>query len=261
MAGSQSEGVALTEDPSSPMIEIRPLTEHADLVEAVRLQQEIWGFHDVELLPVRLFVVANKIGGQVLGAYDGARMVAFLLAIPGMKPGGTSYLHSHMMGVLPEYRNQGVGRMLKLWQRENAIDRDISLIEWTFDPLELKNAFFNIERLGAIVRRYVLNQYGTTSSHLHGGLPTDRCIAEWHVGSKRVLQTLDGTRPRVQEVTRIAIPNDIGEIRVANPSRAREIQKRVSEQFLQSFQRDLAVIGFERGGDSSAYLLGPWQFE
>ena len=96
------------------MIEVRALTEHAEFEEAVRLQREIWGFAEIELLPVRLFVVATKVGGQVFGAFDGARMIGFLLAIPGMKPGGESYLHSHMMGVLPEYRNQGVGRMLKL---------------------------------------------------------------------------------------------------------------------------------------------------
>ena len=74
--------------------------------------------------------------------------------------------------------------MLKLRQREEALERGVQLVEWTFDPLELKNAFFNIERLGAIVRRYVLNQYGTTTSHLHGGLPTDRCVAEWHVATR-----------------------------------------------------------------------------
>ena len=240
------------------MIDIRPLTQQPELVEAVRLQQEIWGFHDVELLPVRLFVVANKIGGQVFGAWDGDRMVAFLIAIPGLKAGGASYLHSHMMGVLPDYRNQGVGRMLKLKQREEAIARGIRLVEWTFDPLELKNAFFNIERLGAIVRRYVLNQYGMTSSHLHGGLPTDRCVAEWHVDSARVYGILEGRRPRVDEQARVAIPNDIADLRIANPSRAREIQKRVSDSFTESFDRGLAAVGFERGGDSSAYLFGTW---
>src|SRR5205085_1868843 len=93
---------------------------------------------------------------------------------PGDKPGGQPYLHSHMLGVLPEYHNARIGRRLKLRQREEALSRGIALIEWTFDPLELKNAFLNIQRLGAIVRHYYPNQYGTTSSPLHGGLPTDR---------------------------------------------------------------------------------------
>src|SRR5215218_6222158 len=176
------------------MIQVRALTEHAELEEAVRLQREIWGFAEIELLPVRLFVVATKVGGQVFGAFDGSRMIGFLLAIPGIKPGGQSYLHSHMMGVLPEYRNKGVGRLLKLRQREEAMSNGVAVVEWTFDPLELKNAFFNIERLGAIIRRYVRNQYGTTTSHLHGGLPTDRCVAEWHVATRRVTGILAGER-------------------------------------------------------------------
>ena len=240
------------------MIEIRPISEHSERVEAVRLQKEIWGFHDVELLPVRLFVVATKVGGQVLGAFEGPRMVGFLLAIPGVKPGGGSYLHSHMLGLLPEYRDRGIGRTLKLRQREEALSRGIELVEWTFDPLEIRNAFFNIERLGAIIRRYVLNQYGTTTSHLHGGLPTDRCVAEWHIDSERVQTALDGKRPVMETAARIPVPDDIAHIRRTDPHRAREIQKRISDSFLEYFSRDLAVTGFERGQNESAYLLGPW---
>ena len=98
-----------------------------------------------------------------------------------------------MLGVLPGISQfAGVGRTLKLTQRDDALRRGIELIEWTFDPLEIKNAFFNMERLGAIVRRYVPNQYGTTSSPLHGGLPTDRCIAEWWISSPRVKAILAG---------------------------------------------------------------------
>ncbi len=117
------------------MIEIRPLTEREDLKTVVRLQRQIWGFEDVDLIPLRLFVVATKIGGQVFGAFDGREMVGFCMAIPGLKAGGKTYLHSHMLGVLPDYRNSGVGRMLKLTQRDDALRRGILLIEWTFDPL------------------------------------------------------------------------------------------------------------------------------
>src|ERR1700724_1632696 len=87
---------------NTTMIEVRPLTTHADFEEAVRLQQQIWGFEEIELLPLRLFVVATKIGGQAFGAYDGDRMVGFCLAIPGLKSGAKLYLHSHMLGVRPE---------------------------------------------------------------------------------------------------------------------------------------------------------------
>jgi predicted GNAT superfamily acetyltransferase len=250
--------LAASEGRRAPLIRIESLTSTADLTEAVRLQKEIWGFEDIELLPVRLFVVATKVGGQVFGAYDGSRMIGFLLAIPGVKPSGGSYLHSHMMGVVHEYRNRGVGRMLKLRQRAEALERGIDVVEWTFDPLELKNAWFNIERLGAVVRRYVLNQYGTTTSHLHGGLPTDRCIAEWHLNSDRVQAVLNGNRLPSHVTERVEVPNNIAELRQSQPAQAREIQRRISDSLLDCFTRDLAVIGFERGPDSSAYLLGPW---
>jgi len=228
---------------------IREIAEHDELEEAVRLQRLIWGFEDVDLLPLRLFVVATKIGGHVLGAFDGGRMVGFSLAIPGLKPGGVVYWHSHMMGVLPEYRDRGIGRELKFRQREDALARGIKLIEWTFDPLELKNAYLNIEKLGVIVRRYVLNQYGNTTSPLHGGLPTDRCVAEWHLDLERHPPGIEA---------RIPIPVEIGNLRRAEPVRAREIQKAASEQFLDCFRRGLAVVGFERSDAAGTYLLAPW---
>ena len=241
------------------MIAIRDLSTSEELEGAVQLQREIWGFAEIELLPVRLFVVARKVGGQVFGAFDGDRMIAFLLAIPGIKPGGQAYLHSHMMGVLPGYRDRGIGRLLKLRQREQALQAGVTVVEWTFDPLELKNAFFNIERLGAIVRRYVLNQYGTTSSHLHGGLPTDLCVAEWHLATERVERVLAGERAAHETAVRIPVPYDIANWRVDDPKRAREEQHRISNEFLDAFRQGLAVTGFERSDVAGTYLLGPWQ--
>lgn len=241
-------------------LEIHQLATLDEFAEAVRLQQEIWGFEDVELLPLRLFVVASKIGGQVLGAFDGRNMIAFCLCIPGLKPSGKSYLHSHMLGVLPEYRNSGIGRQLKLKQREYALASGVDLIEWTFDPLEIKNAFFNIERLGVIVRRYVRNQYGTTSSHLHGALPTDRLVAEWWIRSARADALSDG-KPftRVAAEARISVPREIAEIREHDPQRGREIQASIAEQFEEHFRNGLGVIGFETGAEVGTYLLGQWE--
>ena len=236
------------------MIEIRALTQVSELAEAVRLQKLIWGFDEAELIPVRLFVTATKVGGQAFGAFDGDRMIGFCLAIPGIKAGGKSYLHSHMLGVLKERRNSGVGRMLKLEQRKEALARGIPVIEWTFDPLEIKNAYMNMERLGAIVRRFVLNQYGTTSSPLHGGLPTDRCVAEWWLASPRVEAILAGRTPeRPVIAARIPVP--------AGMTRAREIQKCVSDAFLENFAKGLAVVGFERTNEAGTYLLAKWESE
>ena len=242
------------------MIAVRPLSDREDLKTVVKLQREIWRFEDVDLIPLRLFVVATKIGGQVFGAFDGRQMIGFCMALPGLKAGGKTYLHSHMLGVLPDYRNSGVGRALKLAQRDDALGRGVSLIEWTFDPLEIKNAFFNVERLGAIVRRYVPNQYGTTSSPLHGGLPTDRCIAEWWIASPRVNAITSGHKfVRNPVEARVAIPSDIAALRVNNNACAREIQQKAGEQFRAAFDRGLAVIGFEKSEQAGTYLLGQWE--
>jgi predicted GNAT superfamily acetyltransferase len=206
--------------------------------EAVELQRTIWGFEDdAELLPARFFAVAVKVGGQAFGAYADGKMVAFLLAIPGLKPGGLPYLHSHMLGVLPEYRNSGLGRRLKMHQREDALARGIQVIEWTFDPLQLKNAWFNIEGLGAIARRYVRNQYGISTSALQGGLPTDRLVAEWWIAAERF-------RPPVLE--RIRVPDE----------RSKEVQEKMASHFEAAFARGLAVFGIIREPAAVEYLLG-----
>src|ERR1019366_2975338 len=241
-------------------IEIRQLFDREEFEGVVALQKTIWSFADAELLPLRFLVVVSKVGGHVFGAYDGPRMIGFCFAIPGIKPDGRPYLHSHMLGVLPEYRNAQVGRRLKLHQRDDALARGIALIEWTFDPLELKNAYLNIERLGAIVRVYKENQYGTTSSPLHGGLPTDRCIAEWWIDSPRVHSIFSGPRSRPAATAgRISYPADIDAIRQQDTARSRAIQQANARLFLDAFERGLAVTGFERTAAEGTYLLAPWQ--
>ena len=140
-----------------------------------------------------------------------------------------------MMGVLPEYRNQRrrpPAEAARSAKKRSA--RGVELIEWTFDPLELKNAFFNIERLGAIVRRYVLNQYGTTTSQLHGGLPTDRCVAEWHVSTAACGAILCRASGRTKMIeARIDVPQrrsrDLAHS--TNRSALAKIQQRISERF------------------------------
>ena len=109
----------------------------------------MWGYSDGDLVPRRVFILADRIGGQVIGAFDGDVLVGFAMSLPGLRD-GRPYLHSHMLAVLPEYRNAGLGRRLKLAQRDDALARGIDLMEWTFDPLEIKNAHLNIARLGAI---------------------------------------------------------------------------------------------------------------
>ena len=170
-------------------VQIRTLTELSEFDLCVEIETAVWGYDPADIIPRRMFLLAQRIGGQVLGAYVGDVMVGFAMALPGYR-NGHPYLHSHMVGVLPEYRNLGLGRTLKLAQRDDALKRGFQLMEWTFDPLEIKNAHLNIARLGAIVRRYKRNFYGPSSSPLQGGLPTDRVYAEWWLDSRRVRSVL-----------------------------------------------------------------------
>ena len=228
----------------------------------VALQKEVWNFSDIDLIPVRMFVVAEKIGGQVIGAFNGDEMVSFALAIPGSR-GGHSYLHSHMLAVRAHYRNAGLGRRMKFFQRENALARGFELIEWTFDPLEIKNAYLNIEKLGAITRRYNVNQYGITSSPLQGGLPSDRLVAEWWLKSERVLSLLrDGQHPAFSIQRAVTVPGPIYEWKGCTDTRfrAKDVQDRNRELFLRAFQDGLSVLGYERdSAGNGKFLLGPWE--
>lgn len=232
-----------------------------DFRACVALQKEVWNFSDAELVPLRMFVVADKVGGQVMGAFEGDTMVGFALSVPGTRTGHV-YLHSHMLAVRQDHRNSGLGRRLKLMQREEALSRGIELIEWTFDPLEIKNAYLNIEKLGAIVRRYNINQYGITSSPLQGGLPSDRLIAEWWLKSKRVETLLaTGKKPATATESSIEVPAQIYDWKAAPETRirAQQVQERNREQFLRAFADGLAVLAYERDAQGNGkFLLGHW---
>jgi predicted GNAT superfamily acetyltransferase len=232
-----------------------------ELRTCVALQKEIWNFTDAELVPLRMFVVAEKVGGQVMGAFEGKEMVGFALSVPGMRS-GYLYLHSHMLAVRKEHRNSGLGRRLKLLQREDALARGIELIEWTYDPLEIKNAYLNIEKLGAISRRYNINQYGITSSPLQGGLPSDRLIAEWWLKSKRVETLLaTGKNPAFEQQAAIEVPAQIYEWKAAaeTRSKAQQIQERNRNLFLESFDKGFTLLGYERDAQGNGkFLLGNW---
>lgn len=253
--------MATSPDPHIAAPVIRKCSSVAEFQLCVDLQKEVWGFEDRDLVPLRMFVVAEKIGGQIIGCFAGEEMVGFALSIPGSR-NGHPYLHSHMLAVREAARNAGLGRRMKLAQREDALARGFELIEWTFDPLEIKNAHLNIERLGTISRRYTLNQYGFSSSPLQGGLPTDRLIAEWWLKSKRVTALLEtGHRPESVIVDRIAVPAEIYAWKAAPETRERAaaLQSKNRDRFLKAFAADLAVLGYERdAAGNGAFLLAPW---
>lgn len=224
----------------------------------VELQREIWGEADLEVEPAAMFVVAAHTGGQVLGAFDGARLVGYTLAVVGLRQ-RTPYLHSHMTGVHARYRDRGVGRMLKLYQREEALGRGIRLIQWTFDPLEIRNAHFNLNRLGAISRQYQPNLYGVTTSPLHRGLPTDRLVAEWHLDSPRVVAALAGMPGEpAQAPALIELPADLGTWKHSDSEKIETVQARVREEFTVWFARAYAAIAVRMTPSGAAYVLAPW---
>ncbi len=253
-------------------VTIRSCEALEEMQACFALQKEVWKFADADLIPVRLFVVAAKIGGQVIGAFvqrndkkhddiDKTELIGFALAIPGMR-NGYCYLHSQMLAVRQQYRNGGLGRRMKLYQREEALARGFELMEWTFDPLEIKNAYLNIEKLGAIARRYNVNQYGITSSPLQGGLPTDRLVAEWWMKSKRVEAVLaEAPRAEFECRARIEVPAAIYEWKAeaATRKQALAVQDRNREQFRRAFAERLSVLGYERDEHGNGrFLLGDW---
>ena len=240
-------------------IVVRRCSTVEEFQACVALQKEVWKYSDADVIPVRLFVVASKIGGQILGSFDDDVLVGFVLSIPGSRD-GQSYLHSQMLAVRESYRNLGLGRRMKLAQREDALERGFKLMEWTFDPLEIKNAYLNIEKLGAIARRYSVNQYGNSSSPLQGGLPTDRLVAEWWLGSNRVRTLLESGRSHPVNVEEtIAVPAQIYTWKAdeARRSQALDVQLANREQFLHAFVKGLAVLGYERDSEGNGkFLLG-----
>lgn len=234
---------------------IRSLAADDEMHTCERLQKAVWQSSDLEVVPHHIFVVAPKIGGQVFGAFEESAMAGFALAFPALRD-GRPYLHSHMTAVLPERQNLGIGRELKLAQRANALERAVDLIEWTFDPLQLRNAHFNIVRLGAIVRHYLPDFYGRTSSALDAGLPTDRLLAQWWIREPRVEEILAGQPLRHSgELRRICLPRRIREICYENPEQAREIQVRLRMEFEHLLSDSFAVTGFELADDHAAYIL------
>lgn len=242
-------------------IVLRKCHELAEMRACVALQKDVWGFADIELVPLRLFVVAERVGGQVMGAFEGSELVGFAFAIPGCRA-GHSYLYSHMLAVRKDHRNAGLGRRLKLFQREDALARGFELMEWTFDPLEIKNAYLNIEKLGAIARRYNVNQYGITSSPLQGGLPTDRLVAEWWLKSKRVESVLrEQRKPPFKTLQTVSVPAQVYEWKAsqATRDRAQEVQDRNRPVLQKAFAEGLAVLGYERDREGNGtFLLGKW---
>lgn len=178
----------------------RDLTTLEEFAAVVDLEREIWGPGYDEVVPVPILAVSVLRGGILIGAFDDDRLVGFVYSLPGIKHGKPTEW-SHMLGVLDRFRNDGIGRQLKLGQRNRALQMGLALIEWTYDPMQTMNAHLNFAKLGVIAEEYEENVYGESSSPLHKGNPTDRFVAEWWIRTPRVERRLAGSAPLASVLT------------------------------------------------------------
>ncbi len=159
--------------------------ERTLLETAVELQQKVWKFSsEREMVPLPIFILSAKFGGLVLGAFLEGKMIGFSLAFPLMETNQV-VLHSHMTAVVDKYQGMGIGYRLKLYQRNLAREMGYEKITWTYDPLQCRNAYFNIHKLGAGVSEYLSNFYGRMVSSLTLNFPTHRFLVEWDTKETR----------------------------------------------------------------------------
>lgn len=241
-----------------PLI-IRECRSVAEYDECVRLQRDAFGLPDLEVSPRRHLIVSQRCGGWTLGAFIGDEMVGFVHHLVALREGEVIG-YSHMMAVAPAYQNQGVGARLKWAQRERALSENVRFIKWTWDPMLARNAHFNLNRLGVVVRSYAANFYGTDyakPSTEAAGLDSDRLFASWQLDDERVSELAQQkARPiAARPAASIEIPANWRALVRTDPHAARREQGRVRSEFTQAFAEDLVCAGIEREAARPRYLL------
>ncbi|HKX33408.1 MAG TPA: GNAT family N-acetyltransferase [Blastocatellia bacterium] len=248
-----------------PEYTIRECTSIEEFEACLNLQRAVWQYDSLDLTPLRAYVANQRVGGFTLGAYEAdqpgaepGRLIGFAHALPALDARRTPYYYSQMLAIEPNRQNGGIGARLKLAQREYALRHGIGLIDWTFDPMQSRNARLNLAKLGGVVRRYLVNHYGTSStSVLHQGLDTDRLVLEWWVKSKHVAETLAGRRRTDRPEAIVEIPREIGAQKRTDPETARAWQSKVRQEFQRHLEQGLYCAGFEvdPDGGPSRYLF------
>lgn len=244
-------------------VEIRECVTVEEFDACVALQREAFGLPDLELSPRRHLIVARSAGGYTLGAFDGARLVGFVLTQVAVRGGSEVIGYSHMMAVARDQQNRGVGARLKWAQRARALSEGRRFVRWTWDPVQSRNAHFNLNRLGCVVRRYAENYYGTDYSTVTGkfgeqlGLDSDRLIAEWELDSPRVEALARGERHEElgEPEAAVEIPPDWGSLVREDAERARAELLRVRTEFQAALARGLHCAAFRREGARPHYLF------
>lgn len=247
---------------------IRPLQTIKEYHNCEEIQKQVWQFEDREIIPKNELITIQRNGGVVLGAFSpSGKMLGFVFGLPGIYQGKLIHC-SRMVAVLPAYRNSDIGYKLKLAQRDFVLKQNISLITWTFDPLQSLNAYFNIRKLGVIVRTYYVNLYGSSTSILNQGLATDRFLAEWWIRRKpRIINYL--SLPATAKVVNpthfnkhgwlvceqpklnlkvpkllVEIPSDIMGLKKASLNLARDWRLKTRAIFTTYFRRGYIVTGY-----------------
>ena len=253
-----------------PMVDIviRECVAIDELDSCIRLQREVFGLPDLEISPRRHLIVSRQAGGWTLGAFIDERLVGFVHHLAAVR-GAEIFGYSHMMAVDPAFQNQGVGARLKWSQRGRALQEGRSFIKWTWDPMQARNAHFNLNRLGVTVSSYAANFYGTdyaTSPLLTdaepAGIDSDRLFAHWQLESPRVISLASGgTASRdtahIKPEVMIVIPVNWTKLCRENPVQAKQELLRVRGEFQQAFAVGLVAAGFERSSEQPRYLLYP----
>jgi predicted GNAT superfamily acetyltransferase len=272
----------------TPTIQIQPIESIAQMKSLEKLQQDVWGWDDLDTTPLMNFIIMKELGGTLIGAFDGERVVGFAFGFAGWDE-GQAVFHSHMLAVHPTYREHGIGLRLKLAQRTAALEKGFEHITWTFDPLQSTNAHLNFHKLGVVSSKYKVNFYGDqSSSPLHRCIGTDRLWVEWFLKSQRVTDRVQARHARgvhLERVERliqiggdslpvgcpagdlegrpgmIEIPERIGLLQRENPSAAKAWREATRAAFVDAFAAGYVVDDFLRieqnGHQAGGYLLAP----
>jgi len=209
-------------------------------------------------MPIRLYMISKACKAPTIGAFEASgRLVGFVHTMIALIDGQVVY-HSHLAAVVEELRHRDIGFRMKLAQRQHAMKAGVPLIIWTFDPLQSRNAHLNINKLGAVIRRYEVNYYSEgLSTVFDSDVPSDRIFAEWWVSSPHVESVLAGKRPHIENpVESVLIPEDINKVRAISVEEHLNWRLRVREGFQRTLKNGLIVRGFERADGTSRYLLG-----
>ena len=268
---------------------IRDLAGMADMKECEAIQQEVWGFIELDVVPAGLMAVMGHYGAVTAGAFVGDRMAGFVCGFPGHGD-REPFHHSHMLAVRPAFQGAGIGLALKWAQADRVLAQGIRRVNWTFDPLQARNANLNINRLGCVSSVYRRNVYGNSASPLHGGIPTDRLEPDWKLDSERVARARRDALipppgiPELPRVNRISfragelpetgditippegagdgdilfsIPPDFNHLLQRDIGLAMDWRLKSREALTELFRRGYQVVGFHRDQRDAAYRLRP----